>query len=711
LEKQMFKLFLFGPPRIERHGRTVELGLRKATALLAYLAANKKTHGREALATMLWPDADHGTGLGRLRRAVHRVNSSLGAQVLTATREQVQLNPQVGLWLDVDEFRLQADEGRATAGAEAVPSLTRAAELYVDHFLSGFTLPDSVAFDDWQFFQAESIRRLLDEVLVKLTGILGGQREWEPAIASARRRVLLDPLQETAHAELMMLYAQAGEQAAALRQYEQCRRILEAELGIAPRPETTALYQAIKAKAFPQRAPAGGPGRPAVVLSPGPARDLPVYLHPYVGRAQELAGIRHLLAGGEDRRLLTLTGPGGIGKTHLAVEASRGVAESFPDGVHFVCLASVGSASRLLAAIAERVGLHVRDKVPAREQLLAYLSDKCMLLILDNFDDLLPDARFVAHLLEAAPRLKVLVTSGERLNLAGESVYVLDGLATPATGDAVDVQASDGIQMFLQYARLAHPRLEILAADVEHAARICRLVQGMPLALMLAAGWLEVLSFREIADEIAHNLDFLETPLRNVPERHRSVRAAFQHAWDRLPPADQRVYRWLSVFRGGFTRQAARHVAGAGPHTLRRLGDKSLISLHTTRYGVHELLRRFASDCLEAAGEKDEAQRLHALYFLKWTAGLELDPTKPGAWRRAVDEIEADLGNIRAAWSWALRRGQEAALQQSARSLQPFFDRSHCEQEVVRFFEAFPGRQVPAAEEHRAKGWRGPALA
>ncbi len=707
----MLKLFLFGPPRIERGGRRVDLGLRKAMALLAYLAVSNQPHTREAMATMLWPDASHSAALGRLRRAVHRITHTLGADILTATPESLEINRDRGLGLDVEEFRSEVALGREAAGPEAFSRLAHAAELYVDHFLAGFTLPDSFAFDEWQFFQAESLRRALDQVLKELVTFFQAQGEWEPAISHARRRLMLDPLEEAAHTDLMMLYAQAGEQAAALRQYEHCRRVLKAELGVAPKAETSALYHTIRAKELLAQPSPPVPNQAVVGAGRKPSHNLPLHLHPFVGRVQELAHVRHLLVDCKECRLLTLAGPGGTGKTRLAIEASRGVLGAFPDGVFFVCLASVSCAEDLLSAVAEQVGMPPRDRLESREQLFGYISDKCMLLLLDNVDDLLPQSSLVAEMLQAAPHLKILVTSCERLNLVGESVYVLGGMTTPEEGAAVDIESSDAVQMLMQLAELTHPGLDLDAVDLEQAARICRLVQGMPLALVLAVGWLDVLSFREIADEIAQNLDFLETPLRDVPERHRSVRAAFQHAWRRLGAEDQQVYRRLSVFRGGFTRQAARQVAEAGPRTLRRLSDKSLISVRGARYQAHELLRRFAAESLEASDEQERAQALHSKYYLRWTVQLRLEDKRGETWQAAMAEIDAELRNIRAAWSWALRQGDEAAVRQSAEALRPFFAQSHRKQEADRFLDAFRGDDAHGPGASQASGKRGLAPA
>jgi DNA-binding SARP family transcriptional activator len=251
------KLFLFGPPRIirtwgERAGQRIEVGLQKALALLVYLVVTKRLHSRESLATLFWPDTDQRTALGNLRRALYRLNQALNEDVILATRKTAEFNRKADFLLDIDLFQEHVAACVSHPGTvetlcpECLSRLTVAAGLYTDHFLAGFTLPDSPAFDEWQFFQAEELRRLQAKVLEGLTHTHQAQGDWEEAINYARRWVALDPLEEPAQRCLMALYAQSNQRAAALRQYQQCDRILTQELGIKPDNETTALYEAIK---------------------------------------------------------------------------------------------------------------------------------------------------------------------------------------------------------------------------------------------------------------------------------------------------------------------------------------------------------------------------------------------------------------------------------------------------------------------------------
>jgi predicted ATPase len=378
--------------------------------------------------------------------------------------------------------------------------------------------------------------------------------------------------------------------------------------------------------------------------------------------------------GDEEQRLLTITGPGGIGKTRLALEAAHSVIRSFPDGVFFVSLASLVEHEHLLPAVAENVGLRFHQNLPEKQQLLDYLREKRMLLVLDNIEHLLPSAaRLVAELLERTQSVKIMVTSRQRLNLTNEAVYVLSGMAFPEDEACDNPKSFAAVQLLEQFARLARPNLNLQTHDLYQMGRICRLVQGMPLAIVLAAGWYELLSFEEIADEIAHSLDFLHGHMQDLPERQRSVRAAIEYSWNQLSDEDRHAFMCLSVFRHGFSREAARGITGADLRTLRRLVEKSLVFfVGDGRYAMHELLRQYAVEQLEASRDAERVRERHSAYYLGLLREREPD-IKGGQQLAALDEFDADLENIRVAWNWALQNGDEAAIGGAVESLYLFF--------------------------------------
>ena len=672
------KLFVLGPPRLERDGQPVALQLRRALALLAYLAVTNQPQSRETLAALLWPESDEGEARGRLRRTLHRLVDAVGEDTLLVEGASLRAASPAALWVDALAFQEHADRGLAsTAGivrpdSDGLAHLTTAAALYGDDFLAGFTLPDSPAWDEWQFYQGEGFRQTCARVLERLAAIHQAREAWQEGIDAARRWLALDPLHEPAHRALMELYAHAGQHAAALRQYQQCVRVLQSDLDVAPEIETTRLYEAIKSRHIGRGVngdlPAIDAGRPSRA-----GYSLPPQTTSFIGRARELSTLKQLLEDEPACRLVTILGPGGIGKTRLALAAAAAASGAFPDGVFFAPLAPLASAGQLESTLADAVGFRYYQANDPKHQFLAYLREKRLLLVLDNFEHLLEGAGLLLEILAAAPHTRLLVTSRERLNLSSETVFTLGGMTLPDAASLHTALRSDAVQLLILRARLARPDLEIRDLPLEPIVRICRLVQGMPLAIELAAGWLEALSLAGIADEIGRSLDFLESDARDLPARQRSVRATFEQSWARLPAEQQRAFAQLSVFRGGFTRQSAMAVSDADLRALRALVNRSFLSVDGgDRYHMHELLRQYGAAQLDASGEGDRARDAHCAVFAALLRRRTPD-LHGGGQVEALDLIEADLDNIRSAWEWALRRGNDAAADHAAEALHLFF--------------------------------------
>ena len=351
--------------------------------------------------------------------------------------------------------------------------------------------------------------------------------------------------------------------------------------------------------------------------------DLPSRNTSFVGRQLELSEVAELL-GHDECRLLSVVGVGGVGKTRLALQAVRERLEEggFADGVVFVPLEALTDAASVPAVVAGALGLDLSGQEDARSVVLRFLAEKRLLLVLDNFEQLLEGTPFVRELIDRCLRLKLLVTSRERLNLEAEWVFEVEGLAYPEEARSVERAAYfDAVQLFVQRAKRAQPRFSLTAETLPPVARICRLVDGMPLAIELAASWLRALSADEVAKEMEAGADRLEAPARDVPERHRSVRAVFDHSWSLLLEGEREVLRGLSVFRGGFRREAAAVVAGATLPVLARLVDTSLLHLSVEgRYDRHPLLTQYTREKLaEHPEERQGAEQRH---------GILLPPTR-----------------------------------------------------------------------------------
>jgi predicted ATPase len=413
-----------------------------------------------------------------------------------------------------------------------------------------------------------------------------------------------------------------------------------------------------------------------------PRHNLPVQPTPFVGREAELTEVARLL-GDPDVRLLTILGAGGMGKTRLALETGAAEIGNFEHGVYFVSLAPLRSVDAIVPTVAEAVGFSFYEGPEPQRQLLDYLRQKQTLLIMDNFEHLLacpePGRRdsvgLVTDVLKTALDVKVLSTSRARLNVQREHLFHLVGMEFPDWETPEDALDYSAVKLFLQSARRVRPGFELHADDLKYVGRICRLVQGMPLGILLAAGWVEMLTLEEIAAEIGQSLDFLETDLRDVPERQRSIRGVFDHSWNLLKEREREVFQALSVFRGGFTRQAAQQVTGASLRELIALVNKSLLHrMPTGRYEVHELLRQYAEEKLDQSPTAGEAARnRHCAYYTAALQRWEADLKGPRQ-KTVIGEMDVEIENAREAWQWAADQRQVERLDQAMTSLGLFYE-------------------------------------
>lgn len=679
------RILLLGSPQIELDGTAIETDRRKAIALLAYLATTAVVHTRDTLATLFWPDSEQSRALAYLRRALWELNHILGAGWLDIEREHVKIRSSTDVWLDVAAFQVLLTE-------QSSPAVNQAIDLYRGDFMAGFSLRDCPDFDEWQYFQAEMWRRELGAALEALAERLAGQGERKVAISYAQRWLTLDPLNESAHRQLMRLYAQSGRRSTAIHQYQQCVQRLQEALAVAPELETTTLYEAIKSGQYTAAGPdfseplAPLPAKPETAVAALSLNNLPVLPTPFVGRRRMLDELGHLLHQPE-HRLLTLVGPGGMGKTRLAIQLAHEQHPAFADGVCFVPLAPLESARQMVTAVAKALRFtfnDMDDQSSPRQQLLEYLTGKQLLIILDNMEQLMEslapsgDVFLPQEILAAAPQSKIIATSRTRLNVQGETLITVEGMDVPQTAvntlTAAELELYSSVKLFALTASRIRPEFQLTTENLNLVVNICRLVEGMPLAIELAASWLELLSLAEIKGEITRNLDFLETALQDVPERQRSIRAVFESTWGLLSPAEQDAFLKLSIFVAGFTREAAQAVTGASLRVLMGLANKSLVRRgEDGRYTIHELLRQYALAYLQARTESwQQAQMQYSDYFLRFllTEGKKMvGPEQVDAFT-VVDEERANIQN---AWRWAASHQQYDRLRETLPVLYIFY--------------------------------------
>lgn len=638
---------------------------RKVDALLVYLAANPREHPREVLGEMLWDDLPQNRTMSYLRTALSSLQQQL-SPYLIVTRQTISIDPESNYWLDIQELESVMDasdaewEQRNGFSRLTAKNLEQAINLYQGTFLEGFHIRDARGFEGWMILEQERLRNRTLEAMYRLGEYYLERAQHSTGIATMTRMLQLDPLSEQAHRLLMQMLAQSGQRSAAIAQFEHGRQILEDELGVEPEQETIELYEKILAGEVSTETPSSTP------------HNLPTPVTPFIDRPTELRQITEQL----DRvecRLLTIVGTGGIGKTRLALEAAHQLLPDYPQGIYFVSCAPLDRAQAVIRAIANTLNISAKGDSPLLDELIHYLRNQEILLILDNFEHLVDGADILSQLLDGTPGLKLLVTSRERLNLQEEWLYQVEALSCPESLKDPNALRYPSIKLFVQSVQRVQPDFDA-EAEVQPIIQICQLVDGMPLAIELAASWARVMTCDQIVDEITQSLDFLSTTLRNIPERHRSLRAVFDSSWHMLEDEEQRVLRQLSIFRGGFHPDAARKVTAVSLLTLSGLVDKSLLTLVNGRYQIHELLRQYAHRKLADNSEELRAVRAaHSIYFAGYMEARETRLTNNRT-DSTYSEVIQEVDNVVAGWQFALENSDHKTIGRFMRPIYRLLD-------------------------------------
>ncbi len=688
------RIELLGGVRIVQGKQTVSRFRTQKTAwLLAYLALRPdRGHPREELIDLFWPELPPEDGRNNLSTALSSLRRQLEPtgvspeSVLQADRLQVRLNPDA-VSTDVAEFEQLLREAQAEEGAERKRLLERVLALYVGPLLPG-------CYEEWALQEQTRLSELHLSALLQYGRVLEAERNWDAALEAATRAAAEDACNEQAQRMKMRALAASGRISAALEAYEVFSQRLERELGVAPGPRTQKLAAQIRSDPSAILAPiTREAGRNQPAAAPPPPAPLPAPITPFFGREPELDRILALLAaeldGGrktEDgprsvrhpssvTRLITLTGPGGVGKTRLAIEAARAVQRSSGWTAHYVSLGDLLETDRVWDALSAALRLPPSADSDPQERVLSALCTGPVLLVLDNFEQLLdlpepaagadPPVRVVRLLLERCPELRILVTSRQVLNLEGEQEVPVPPLSTPRrVGTPERLLEFASVQLFLDRARSRRPDFEITPAIAGSVASLCERLEGIPLAIELAASWIKTLTPAEILALLDRRFELLVSDRADVAPRHRSLQAAVEGSYRMLPAPLQRLVARLSVFRGGWTAESAAVVCGNGDtgdvrRGLMQLQDRSLVVAEPEpdaglqmRYRFLETIREYTARCLEQ-DEAEEITRQHAIYFLDLVerARERLHYPDLSSWRQRIEE---EYENLRAALSWCL---------------------------------------------------------
>ena len=674
------ELTLFGSPEVRVNGKLIS-GFRstKAQALFYYLAITSRAHTRATLAGLLWGDQPEEAARASLSKCLSNLRDLLG-NALLIERQTVAFNRNQLYHLDTEHFI--ADVAQPPTAA-TIPAWQAALTFYRGDFLEGFYVRDAPDFEQWVLVQRAHYREAVVQGLHTLANYAEQQGDLPQAITHTRRLLTLEPWREEAHRQLMMRLAQSGQRAAALAQFEMCRRVLEEELAVEPDAETVAVVDAIQAGEFDKVTRWQGDRvnqaqvHPVTLSPPHLVMNhLPIPPTPLIGRERDLAELGELI-NNPQCRLITITGVGGMGKTRLALSAAAEQSEKFQHGAIFVPLAGVSSAQFLPQAILGALNVPLQGTLSPQQQVRLTLYSLESLLVLDNYEHLLPDVELLLDILHYAPKITLLVTSRERMVLQAEHLCELTGLTYPnsqattkQTISAPALKSYSAFELFLQRIHQTQPRFAPNEAEMASIICICRVSEGMPLALELAAAMAREHPLVSLAAVLEEGQAQLASSLRDLPERHRSIWRVFEYSWQLLLPEEQRVFCSLSVFSGGFQAEAAQAVVNTSPEMLALLVDKSLLRRQrkfnrSDRYDMHELLRQFANKRLDETREQETICAKHRAYFLGLAemAKVELHGSQQEVW---LDRLEDDHDNLRAALNRSLFMAPQIALELAA---------------------------------------------
>jgi predicted ATPase/DNA-binding SARP family transcriptional activator/DNA-binding CsgD family transcriptional regulator/Flp pilus assembly protein TadD len=636
--------------------------LRKAGALvkLLALAPGHRMHREQAM-DILWPDSGRRAASNSLRSTLHTARKILdpvtGASYLASEDESLVLCPGGELWVDVDAFEKEA----ATARRTKEPATYRVAiGLY-----AGDLLPED-RYEEWTEGRRNELRQLYLALLVELAGLYEERHEHDLAIETLRKVTAAEPTSEEAHVALMRLHALSGRPERALAQYERLRDTLSRGLGTQPGASSRRLRDEIAA------------GRLMPTLSADPLREerpdvgkhnLPAPKTSFVGRGREMLEVKRTLT---MTRLLTLTGAGGSGKTRLALEVARDLVGSYADGVWLIELASLSEPELVAQEVAGALGAREQPGRPLLESLLDTLVDKEMLLLLDNCEHLIDAvASLTIGLLDSCPRMRVLATSRAPLGIIGELTWLVPSLSVPGAEETPTVEELEGYEsarLFADRSSKGHPGFELTPENAWAVAQVCTRLEGIPLAIELAAARVGILSAGQISERLGHSLKLLTRGEQTADHRHRTLRATLDWSYELLDEPEQALFGRLSVFAGGFTLEAAESVGARGRieeedvlELLTMLVEKSLVVADESwergaRYRLLEPVRQYAGEKLRVSGKAEALGRRHAEFFLALAeqAEPELKGSRQVEW---LDRLETEHDNLRAALSWALGRG------------------------------------------------------
>lgn len=653
----MLEVRLLGKFDVKRAGKPIAITSRPAQSLFAYLILSAGTsHRREKLAGMLWPDSLEETARDNLRHALWRIRKvfprKTKTEYLIADDLSITFNASSEYWLDVAELEKLSENASAD---ELIAVLSE----YQGELLPGF-------YDEWVVLEREHLNSIFEHQMARLLALLEKEKRWLDILDWGERWIKLGQKPEPAYRALMSAHAAKGDMSKVAATYERCVKSLR-EFGIEPSEQTKELYENLKSgKQSPNTVSVS-----TKLVSKEASSTIPIPLTSFIGREKELKEIARLLS---SSRLLTLTGSGGVGKTRLAIQTAHDSVKKFKDGVFWVGLVGLSDENLIPQEIAQSFNVREVSNEPLIETLKTYLKPKEVLLVIDNCEHLIRGcAQYAEQLLVACPKLKILATSIEVLGLFSETTWQVPSLPLPGVQTSLspqELQEFASIELFDERASSARSGFALDERNASSVAQICRRLDGIPLAIELAAARIKVLSVDEIAARLNDRFSLLSAGSRTAIPRHQTLRAAIDWSYDLLTEPERVLLRRLAVFAGGFTLEAAEAVCSLGElkqtdilDLLGRLVDKSLViveadsEINETRYRLLETIRQYALEKLVEKGEAPAVRDKHLEFYLGLAEKSEpnIFGGESAIWFKRLDK---ELDNIRAAVEWSTNSGK-----------------------------------------------------
>ena len=657
----MLEVRLLGSFHIQCGKKTVEITSRPAQSLFAYLILNAGTaFRREKLAGQLWPDSTEESARDYLRHALWRIRRALAdasaASYLKANDLTIEFDASKPYWLDA--AALVALDGKSSPGQVA-----KAIDAYAGELLPGF-------YEEWVVLERNHLQSAYEQQVARLLEMLQAQGQWAAVLQRAEKWIALGQRPEAAHRYLMSAHAAQGDMAKAAGAYERCVASL-AELGVEPSEQTRHQYEEIKAG---RTNPSSPKHQSVPTIAEKTKTNLPALLTSFIGREKELGEIVRLL---RTQRLLTLVGPGGVGKTRLAIESGKRVLSKFNDGVFWVELIGLNDPALVPQAVVQAAKIPESAGRSGMDALKDYFGGRQSLIVLDNCEHLIMGcSQMASQLLSACPGIRILATSREALDVLGEAAWTVPSLTLPSSTDAVSAKSlstTESVRLFLERVSSPHSRFELTDENAAAIAKICTRLSGIPLAIELAAARVKMMSVDEIARRLEDSLNLLNGGNRGALPRHQTLRATIDWSYELLSEQERVLFRRLAIFADGFTLEAVETVAPDEILPQARVTDllgllvsKSLVSVvagsgaSETRYRMLETIRQYAHERLGAAAEFRVLKKRHLAFFAAFAKRAErgIYSAEQARWFQQLD-TEAD--NLRTALDWSSVRDQQNA--------------------------------------------------